>query len=135
MTPSEATQLATRILGSFTGPTLRDWEEELEPLDAGRAGTAYARLRREHDHSRLSIAQFLAAYRALNTTDASTRPAPCTACDDTGWVQVDDLVLNAGTDREYTNTQVEPCRCSEGHQRARSAVWTDRPRTDSRHAA
>jgi len=126
MTSAEATALAVRISQCFTGPPVDVWEEDLANLDAGRAGTALARLRRDHDQRWLSVAAFLAMYRSIHTDDAST-VEKCGWCDASGWVQVDDLVINAGTDREYRDSQVVPCsHCSHGKQAERSTVWTKR---------
>lgn len=123
MTPTEATALATRILRTFNGPPLADWEEELGELDAGRAGTAYVRIRREHLTKWLSIAEFAAVYRSLHTDDASTRPPACGWCDNTGWTQTPDHVQRAAV---YSG--VKPCtRCPEGRAREVSETWTKSP--------
>ena len=124
MTPIDATNLAVRILKTFTGPAAEDWEEELLHLDAGRAGTAFARLRREHDHQRLSIAHFLSVYRSLNTEDGSTKKPECGWCDGTGWTQTKQRhQLNGNV---YSG--VEPCtRCDEGRAREVSETWTKSP--------
>lgn len=68
MTPNEAAHLVERIVQTWpTGTRGRIWTETLEPLDAGRAGTAYVRLRGEAENPP-SPARFLAVYRSLDTT-------------------------------------------------------------------
>lgn len=154
MNPHEATDLAVRILGCWKGPNAREWEETLISIDAGRAGTAFARLRREHDKQWLSIAEFLQVANALRTDDP-VKTDPCQWCDDTGWVQADDIVKPGGTwpepcrackgasneDRKACKpcagsgevlvkrvnrySAVKPCGCREGRRREQSAVWTD----------
>lgn len=121
----EATDLAIRIGQCFNGPPVDVWEDDLGPLDAGRAGTALARLRREHEHRWLSIAQFMNMYRAIHTDDPSSVTV-CGDCDNTGWVEAPNNVLEAGTDHERRYTAVKPCRCSTGSERERSTVWKAR---------
>lgn len=126
MLRQEATDLAVRITQCFTGPPIDIWEEDLGTLDAGQAGTTLARLRREHEQRWLSIAAFMAMYRSLDTTDASTPVNTCHHCDNTGWVRAPDVVRNEGTDTEYHDTSVKPCDCDEGQQRRRTTVWQNR---------
>lgn len=121
----EAQDLTTRILEVFHGPPGHVWEEELAHLDAGRAGTALVRARREHEHRWLSVAKFLEFYRGVDTYQPTHTPE-CGDCDGTGWVQADDRIENAGTDSERRYSQVRPCRCIEGRQRAESAIWRER---------
>lgn len=125
MTSLEASDLAARILGTFQGPSIRDWEEELVHLNAGVAGTTYVRLRREHEQRWLSIAVFMQLYRSLNTVDAGNRPEPCEYCSDHGWV-------DAGTYewREVPYSAAEPCVCKAGKAASMSAVWRDAPKRD-----
>jgi hypothetical protein len=120
MNRPEATDLAVRILGTFQGPPAGDWEEELADMDAGRAGTTYARLRRNHVRRWLSIAEFIAEYRQVEPHDASTRPTGCPACAG-GWVEVLPRIVG-----ETTYHQWQPCSCSEGRNREASAVWRNR---------
>jgi hypothetical protein len=116
MTPDEADHLGKRIINSFRGgPPLTDWREVLEPLDAGKAGTAYMRLRSATDAP--SVKQFMDEYRKLDTTPTTTT-GPCTRCDDTRFVPGPDIVHNAGTDHERRYSTVEPCR----HCNRRSAA-------------
>lgn len=124
MTPAEADALAKRIINSFRGgPPLADWVEELTRLDAGRAGTAYARLRATLDHAP-TIARFMVEYNALDTERPGTRP-PCGDCGDTGWIDAPDRVWPD----ERTSSQVKPCpHCDEGRKRAGSRVWLERHR-------
>lgn len=126
MNRNEATDLAVRIGQTFNGPPTDIWEDDLQQLDAGRAGTAYARLRREHDQRWLSIAAFMAMYRSLNTDDASTVENVCGECDNTGWVTAPDNVLEAGTDHERRYSAVRPCRCPIGRDSEQSNVWKAR---------
>ena len=118
MTSLEATDLAVRILQAFNGPPASEWEDVLADLDAGRAGTTYARLRREHDNRWLSIARFMETYRSLNTDDASTRGPTCQACDGTGW-----LTGHRYVEKGVMYSGVKPCTCSEGRQRSGSSAW------------
>ena len=109
----------------WTTSRLDAWTEALTDLDQGAAGTAFVRLRNTHTATP-SIAEFIAAVRALHVDDASTHDI-CDACDDTGWTRTDDLVANTGTDREYRNTQVVPCvYCEHGRAAERSTAWTQR---------
>lgn len=102
------------------------WVDALADLDEGAAGTAFVRLRNGNPEPP-SIAQFLATTRSLRTTDASAEKIECGECDSTGWVAGPDLICNAGTDREYRNSQVKPCpRCVYGQQATRSTAWTER---------
>lgn len=123
MLSMEATDLAVKIGQTFNGPPIDVWEEELAHLDAGRAGTAIVRARREHNNRWLSIAQFLEFYRGVNTDDASTRPPECGDCDNTGWMKAPDIVHHPGEDHERHDSAVKPCRCPIGKQASQSAVW------------
>ncbi len=126
MTHDEADAIAKRIINCWRGgPPLTEWIEELQRLDAGTAGTTYARLKRTSEHAP-SIAKFIAEYNALDTHDASTKAAKCGWCDDTGWTE---------TRRHQARAQVyagwEPCtRCSEGRAREVSETWTKSPPRD-----
>lgn len=126
MTHLEATDLTTRILECFNGPPGHVWEEELERLDAGRAGTALMRARREHENRWLSVKAFLDFYRSVQTTDGGTKKPDCPHCDGTGWIPGQPIVVNAGKANEYENSTCEPCACDEGRARAQSAVWRER---------
>lgn len=136
MTKNEACDIAGRIMEVFQGPPMHVWEEVLMDLDPGVAGTAYKRLTREHQHRWLSIADFLTAYRSLDTRRPEPGPA-CGDCDGTGWVQAGDHVENAGTDHERRYTTVRPCtRCPAGKQAERSSVWRERTTDQNKeHAA
>ena len=117
---------ATWNTGRAWNTTRRDaWIEALEDYDEGAAGTAFVRLRNTHT-STPSLAEFLAGVRALTVVDAGTKEL-CNDCDESGWVQAADIVINAGTDREYHNSQVHPCpHCSYGRQAGRSTAWLTR---------
>lgn len=120
MNTVEADDLAKRIINTWrSGPPLDVWREELHRLDAGTAGTAYAKLRRTAEHAP-SIAKFLAEYHALHTVDT---PEPdCGDCDRTGWVQAEDRIMP--DERRYS--QVKPCRCAHGRKAEQSPAWTKR---------
>jgi hypothetical protein len=115
MTRQEATDLATRINQTWPrGLATTVWEEELAPLDAGRAGTAIARLRRTEQT--LSIARFWTEYRTINTTDGSTRPhiADCNLCQNTGTAPVSGMVKCADGTMLEMDVAVGPCTCPRG---------------------
>lgn len=119
MNARDAEDLAVRILGVFQGPNAREWEDELQGLDAGRAGTAFQRCKREHTQRWLSIAEYLTVYRSLNVEDASTR-SECDECSGSGWV----------TSGHYTHkglgyTAAEPCRCNDGKRAYESKSWRE----------
>lgn len=122
MTPTDADTLAKRIINTWRGgPPLRDWTEVLTPLDAGRAGTAYARLRARNDHPP-SIAQYIAEYNQLDTARPGEHD-PCGDCNSTGWIDAPDRHWPEGR----TSTQMKPCPyCDEGRARAASRIWTER---------
>src|SRR5690606_18933814 len=89
MTDTEGDDLAKRIINAFRGgPPLAEWRDVLAKLDAGRAGTAFVRLRGQLDYAP-SIARFMAEYRALDTHDASTR-THCDTCGGSGWAPAPD---------------------------------------------
>lgn len=124
MNNDEAHNLAFRILETFQGPPGHVWEEELADLDAGRAGTAYAQLRRNHKARWLSIADFIERYRMLNVDDASTRGPDCLLCGGDGWVRARDHVVTTKAGDTMRYTQCEPCQaCENGTRRAASTVW------------
>lgn len=114
MTPEEATDLATRMAQTWrNGVPAREWESELAELDAGRAGTVFARLRRESDNAP-TIAGFLAKYRSLGPMpNTGERYADCDECGNHGWRT---LWATDGDGREYS-PGVEPCRCRWGQER------------------
>lgn len=120
MNTNEAAVLAAKIRGAFDGPTVDVWEEDLAELDAGRAGTAFARVRRAHKARWLSIGEFMDHYRAVHTEQTSTT-VDCADCDTTGWTPGPSIKRD-GT----TYTTVRPCRCPAGERAARSAVWAKR---------
>lgn len=69
MTPTEADTLAKRIINTWRGgPPLTEWANLLEQLQAGRAGTAFIRLRDELEHAP-TIARFRTAYRSVRTRE------------------------------------------------------------------
>lgn len=106
-----------------------EWIDALESLDEGAAGTAFVRLRASGSAS-MTIAQFVTAVRALHTVDGGTRPDPCGACSDSGWIEAEDYIEDNGG-QPITYSQVKPCACREGKARSESAVWRqDHPRQD-----
>jgi len=128
MTRDEALTLAVKINQTFSGPPTDVWEEDLQLLDAGRAGTALARLRREHEHRWLSIAAFMAMYRSVNVEDQSTRPDDCDRCDSGGWIEGAPSILELGPDNSIEYTTVQPCNCPHGREAEQSTAWKYRTR-------
>lgn len=116
MNRDEASNLATRISQTWPrGLNTSVWEDEMQHLDAGRAGTAIERLRRTEQHPP-SIARFWAEYRAVNTTDGSNRPqiADCDECQNTGTAPVTGTVRCADGTDIVIDVGVGPCRCPRG---------------------
>ena len=68
MNRPEAEALTARIRETWStgGPSEKVWTEELQALDAGRAGTALARLRHSEDRCP-TIHRFLEAYQLVQT--------------------------------------------------------------------
>lgn len=126
MTDDEARDLATRFIDTWPGGTKAYiWRETLEPLDAGRAGTAYVKLRREHEHGKApNPGQFMVAYNALNVATGPSKPNDCIRCDD-GWVEVHGLTHATGTEHERPVSGLKPCNCAAGQERVRTAVWRE----------
>lgn len=122
MTRDEADALAKRIINCWRGgPPLDEWRDELEHLDAGTAGTTYARLKRSIDHAP-SIARFMAEYNSLHTSDGGTR-APCRYCGDSGWVQ---RLWKQWAIGASVYTGAEPCsECAAGKTAAASRTWLE----------
>lgn len=84
MNRDEAQRLAIRIVNTWPSRLdASEWTIELIEMDAGTAGTAFARLRRQLDHAP-SIAAFWRTYRELATP--ANQPTPCHDCDDSGWI-------------------------------------------------
>lgn len=113
MNHQAADALAKRIVGSWrSGPPLQDWVDTLDPLDEGAAGTAYIRLRNEHEGDRApSCATFRKMYHSLET--AATAPirqetCPLNRCAGDGWI------VGVFTAEERTYEGVEPCGCPVG---------------------
>ena len=121
MTPAEADELGKRIINNWRGgPPLAEWREELAELDAGKAGTAYVRLRRTLEHAP-SIARFIAEYKSLDTDDASTKDK-CGWCAN-GWTETQRHLAHG---HPYYGWQ--PCnRCNEGRANETSEAWTKSP--------
>jgi hypothetical protein len=129
MKRQEAEDLAARMSRTWKGgPPADVWLEELEQLDAGPAGTAYARLRRESTRAP-SVAEFIKTYRSVVTVDGGTAVGEtCEVCDGQGWVEAEPLYRNADRLGEQPYFQVRPCDCAEGDRRRQSSVWRERER-------
>jgi hypothetical protein len=122
---TEARALATRIANTWRGgPSVTVWTEELADMDPGRAGTTYARLRRDSEHAP-SIATFWRTYRELDTDrpDAIT----CDACSGCGWVH--------SHEDDHGYSYARPCpHCREGQRTAKlnmrptGTFWQSRDR-------
>jgi hypothetical protein len=128
MERSAALPLVSRIEATWStghpwsGQRCDEWIDALLTLDAGSAGTAFARLRLTHADCP-SIATFVQTVKALHTTDASNRPKECGWCDDSGWTETP-----RHTARGVVYTGWEPCtHCSEGREREVSETWTKSP--------
>jgi hypothetical protein len=123
VTPTEASDLGKKIINAWHGgPPLVQWIEELEPLDAGQAGTAFVRLRRQLEHCP-SIARFFAEYHALDTRDGGNTKPKCGWCEGMGWLE---------TPRHVNRGQVysgwEPCsHCDQGRASEVGECWTKSP--------
>jgi hypothetical protein len=119
MTREEASELAKRIINCWRGgPPLAEWTDELQRLDAGQAGTAYVRLKRELENAP-SIARFIAEYRALNTHDGGNVKPKCGWCSDGGWIPTQRHEFKGGV---YSG--VEPCtHCPTGAGCRESQTW------------
>jgi len=82
----EALTARIRETWSHGGPSEKTWHEELAELDAGRAGTALARLRRSEERCP-SIHRFYEAYRLVETEHSHPYERPrCATCDGNRWV-------------------------------------------------
>jgi len=130
MTETEARDLAVRLTASwpnYPGVDISTWIDELRPLDAGTAGTAIVRLRRELERPP-SIHRFFLAYRALDT-DSRREGSGCDACSGSGWVPAPDRVHGTGDDARHIG-QARPCNCADGHVAAKSRTWTERRRPE-----
>lgn len=124
MTAAEADELAKRIINAWHGgPPLAEWREELAPLDAGQAGTAYVRLKRTLEHAP-SIARFLAEYRSLTMHDASNPENKCPSCSNSGWVAAEHHFEH----RSHPYSAAQPCTyCEFGRIAAGSQTWQKAP--------
>jgi hypothetical protein len=124
MTTTEADELAKRIINTWRGgPPLTEWRDELLPLDAGQAGTAFARLKRTLENAP-SIARFLAEYRSLQMHDASNPDDKCPECSNSGWVACFRQYENKG--EVYSGAR--PCaECGHGRVAAQSQTWQRAP--------
>jgi len=115
----QARELAARIVSTWAGgPTAEVWIEELVPLDAGAAGTAFVRLRRELERAP-SIKRFLDRYHSLHTASTDPVRVDCSVCDGSGWANRTDH--GPGCPRrkgaaDCACTAVVPCTCAAGRQ-------------------
>lgn len=104
VTPTEADTLAKRIINTWRGgPPLTEWIDVLGPLEAGRAGTAFVRLRGDSENPP-SIARFRQVYASLHTASSD---AKCASCGGDGWVTATP-VERWGV--EYRTAR--PCHCN-----------------------
>jgi hypothetical protein len=78
----EAEILLMRMSQSWRAPFDGEWYEFFADLDAGKAGTAFVRLR-DSEERPPTIAKFRQAYSALRG-DTSSHEPKCPACDGTG---------------------------------------------------
>lgn len=126
MTRDEADALAKRIINCWRGgPPLEEWRAELERLDAGTAGTTYARLKRSLEHAP-SIARFLSEYKTIDTDDASTRER-CGECGGSGWVAGQSSFVKSG----HVYSHALPClSCPAGAAAGASRLFRDAPEYD-----
>jgi len=129
MNTHEAEDLAVKIAQTWPkGIAAHIWEEELLPLDTGRAGTAFVKLRREAKYPP-TIADFLERYNAIQTDPADR--VECKYCDTSGWVdKIGYHGPNCGTRTGHAcncRNGVEPCACPEGDRARQSRTWTQRP--------
>lgn len=134
MTPDEARTLTRKLIDAWPNGTKGYiWTELLEPLDAGTAGTAFARLLRDHEHDRTPTPQrFIGMYRSLHTeaTDP-TETRTCQTCHGTGGVEAPDLITADG--RRYT--QVDRCPdCDRPPRRPAPPLAADDPRAQAAFA-
>lgn len=110
-----ALALTTRISNTWTeqpwpGARIDTWIDALLPLDEGRAGTTWARLRGTEQRCP-SIAAFLAQYSAL-TTDRPEHHPDCPICDNHGW----EYLTHTDADGIERVQGVRPCRCPHGRR-------------------
>lgn len=125
MTPDECQRFADTMRESFPdGPTARIWRRFAhdEHLDLDLALVAYRRCRREHAHTRISIAAYFERYTAVrrereHDLRRDDPPKRCELCDDTGWTEGPAIVHNAGTESERSDESSQPCVCSIGRRR------------------
>lgn len=129
MNRQEATELATKFSQTWPrGPVTQVWEEELAECDAGRAGTAFAKMRRELEHAP-SVAKFFSFYRALHV--AGDEPA-CSQCGGAGAVPPSDPIVvhgrfcasHGGGGCDCTGVAAW-CRCPEGRRLAKRFLGDD----------
>jgi len=85
MIPQDASTIAVKLSQAWPRSSIATdvWEEELAPLDRGRAEETVRQLRRTEEHAP-SIARFLSAYRNL----AGTAPIEwiCPTCNNDRWI-------------------------------------------------
>lgn len=111
MNAADAAHLVERIVQTWpSGPRGRIWTEAFADLDAGTAGSAYVRMRNDHDSDRPpSIGQFMAMYRSLKTkhnTDAD--PEHCPSCGRDG-------AVTYWVERNGHHVRYSAARCQHGN--------------------
>lgn len=116
MTPDEATDLATRLCLAWPkAAPATEWEPAIADLDAGAAGTVYARLKATvTDPAGPTIAQFRSHVRELIERNAPPKAA-CDYCGSSGWKPVYKPVTEPGYEPDIAG--VMPCHCEHGDSR------------------
>lgn len=115
MTPDEADRIIRPLFGYFGITASKDrldaWRDMMTDLDAGRAGTTYARFKVEHHGKNPTPAQFMQLYRTVDTSEP-TIERNCPHCDNTGYVTDTDHPRH-WTGRPADRPQhTDPCDCN-----------------------
>ena len=109
---NEAEGLLTRMNQTWRVPFGHEWESVFETMDAGRAGTAFVRLRDTEERAP-TIAKFKAAYEAVR--GPTVHEPRCPVCDGTGRRAPDG-------DHEYGSTSPACDVCDMGKLQAQREV-------------
>lgn len=129
MNTQECASLVERIIQTWpTGPRGRIWTELLTDLEPGTAGTAYIRLRNEHQGEKPpSTGTFMRTYRSLRTPANDPITDDCPDCSGTGWIS-SPPIEPGGTGYQT----VHPCGCRAGNQAERISQKIDEHRRHHR---